>query len=288
LERAAGQSKQPPLPVLCTACPVVTLCSVCGRFYQDLLEEDLQEYFAAEAGEALDSASSGSQAHASLYAPRFNIAPGQQILVVRRAPSSPARRTTAPLDRDERRSLDALHWGLIPHFAKDKKGAYRCINARAETVDRTPTYRMAFQKRRCLVVAHGFYEWQTLGPKHKQPFAIAKRDRGPLALAGLWENWLDNSTGEWLRSVTIVTTEANDTLRVLHDRMPVVLEPAHFAAWLGEVTASPDQLKALLVPSTQAFELWPVDPRMNRVAVDDADILRPVLLPETQRAEKLP
>lgn len=246
---------------------LATLSVVCGRFYQDLLEEDLQEYFAAEADPGLAK---------EVLAPRFNIAPGQQILVVRRD------------KQHERRSLDALHWGLIPHFAKDKKGAYRCINARGETVDKTPTYRTAFQKRRCLVVAHGFYEWVTLGPKQKQPYAIAKADRGPLALAGLWENWLDKTTGEWLRSVTIVTTQANDTLRPLHDRMPVVLEQQHFAAWLGEEPASPDALKGLLVPSVEAFTLWPVDPRMNRVAVEDPDILRPLALPDALRAEKLP
>jgi putative SOS response-associated peptidase YedK len=246
---------------------LATLSVVCGRFYQDLLEEDLQEYFAVEANQALAR---------DVLVPRFNIGPGQQIVVVRRD------------KQHDKRSLDALHWGLIPHFAKDKKGAYRCINARAETVDKTPTYRTAFQKRRCLVVAHGFYEWQALGPKLKQPYAIAKVDRGPLALAGLWENWLDESTGEWLRSVTIVTTEANDTLRALHDRMPVVLEQQHFAAWLGEQPTSPDALKAQLVPSSQAFELWPVDPRMNRTVVEDADILRPVVLPHAQQAEKLP
>ena len=259
---------------------LATLSLVCGRFYQDLLEEDLQEYFAAEPSAELDEAA---------RAPRFNIAPGQPIVVVRRDkqhdPSSLVRGGSAPFGR---RSLDALHWGLIPHFAKDKKGAYRCINARAETVETMASYRAAFQKRRCLVVAHGFYEWRTLGPKHKQPYAIARADRGPLALAGLWENWLDKATGQWLRSVAIVTTEANATLRALHDRMPVVLEQQDFARWLGEQPASLAELKGLLVPSAQAFELWPVDPRMNRVLVDDADILRPIVLPDAQPVEKLP
>jgi len=244
---------------------------VCGRFYQDLLEEDLQEYFATEPslGSTPESrALRDDGLDEAVRAPRFNIGPGQQILVVRRD------------KRHDQRALSALHWGLIPHFAKDKKGAYRCINARAETVESTPSYRAAFQKRRCLVVAHGFYEWQALGPKHKQPYAIARADRGPLALAGLWENWLDPTTGQWLRSVAIVTTEANATLRSLHARMPVVLEQQDFACWLGEQPASPAELKGLLVPSAQAFELWPVDPRMNRAAVDDADILRPIVPPD--------
>jgi putative SOS response-associated peptidase YedK len=236
---------------------------MCGRFYQDLLEPDLQEYFDTKVTSYVSEAA---------RAPRYNIGPGQDIWVVR-------------LDKEHRqRSLDTLHWGLIPHFAKDKKGAYRMINARAETVDSAPSYRTAFAKRRCLVVARGFYEWRKLDPKHKQPYAIAKPDRSPLALAGIWENWLDKSTGEWLRSVAIVTTEANDTLRALHERMPVVLEQHDFATWLGEEAAPPAELKALLRPSPEPFDVWPVDPRMNRVQVDDPQILEPIALEAEKRA----
>lgn len=235
---------------------------MCGRFYQDLLERDIRSYFEAE--QTLVVSEAASQ-------PRYNIGPGQDVWVVR-------------LDREQQhRSLDALHWGLIPHFARDKKIAYKLINARAETIDTTPSYRTAFAKRRCLVVAHGFYEWRTLAPKRKQPFAIAKSDDTPMALAGVWENWKDPTTGEWIRSVAIVTTEANQALASLHDRMPVVLQPADFGLWLGERPSAPDQLKALLTPSTEAFTLWPVDPRMNRVQVDDPQVLLPIELP----AEKL-
>lgn len=234
---------------------------MCGRFFQDLLEEDLQEYF--------DTKVTSHVADAA-RAPRYNIGPGQDIWVVR-------------LDKQQQRSLDTLHWGLIPHFAKDKKGAYRMINARAETLDRAPSYRVAFAKRRCIVVAHGFYEWRKLDAKRKQPYAIARPDRAPLALAGIWENWRDDSTGEWLRSVAIVTTEANDTLRWLHERMPVVLQQQDLAAWLGEQAVAPEQLKALLRPSTEPLELWPVDPRMNKVQVDDPQVIQPIAPPQEKR-----
>jgi putative SOS response-associated peptidase YedK len=233
---------------------------MCGRFYLDLTAEEIRTYFDAQPSEAVQER--GEQL-------RFNIAPGQPILAVRAQPKLAGR------------SLDVLHWGLIPHFASDRKVGYRSINARAETIDRTPTFRTAFGRRRCLVVAHGFYEWRREG-KQKQPFAIAREDDAPLALAGVWENWLDKSTGEWVRSVAIITTEANDSVRALHDRMPVILAPSDFALWLGEKPATPEQLKQLLVPTTAPLRLWPVSPRMNRPEVDDPEVLAEAPLPAQQ------
>jgi putative SOS response-associated peptidase YedK len=226
---------------------------------QNLLEEDVRAFFEVE------STAHGSEAARK---PRYNIGPGQDIWVVRVQHG----REQAP-----RRSLDALHWGLVPHFAKDKKGAYRAINARGESVDKTPLFRGAFEKRRCLVVAHAFYEWVKQG-KQKQPFAIARADDEPLAFAGLWENWLDKETGEWLRSVAIITTQAEGDLRELHDRTPVMLERADFPRWLGEQPASPAELKALLVATAQPLRIWPIDPRMNRTQVDEPSILTPIEL----------
>jgi putative SOS response-associated peptidase YedK len=227
---------------------------MCGRFFQDILEEDLRAYFEAESTAVVSEAATR---------PRYNIGPGQEILVVRARPEHAGR------------SLDAVHWGLIPHFAEDRKGAYRSINARAETVDRAPSYRGAFAKRRCLVVAHGFYEWTKQG-KQKLPWAIQREDGQPLALAGIWENWLDPGTGEWLRSAAIITVDANPQLKAVHERMPAILEPASFALWLGEQEATRERLKALLVPSAEPLRVWRVDPRMNRTEVDDAAVLTPV------------
>lgn len=227
---------------------------MCGRFFQDLDEEDLREEFQLSIVE-----------HTPAPVSRYNIGPGQPIWVVRSRPDT------------HERSLDALLWGLIPHFAKDRKGAYRCINARAETIARTPSYRAAFARRRCLVPARGFFEWQAEG-KRKQPFAIAPVDGRPLALAGVWENWLDPSTGEWVRTVSIVTTDASLSVRALHDRMPVLIAPEHYARWLGEEPATPEQLAELLHTSERKLKTWPVSPRMNRADVEDPDNLRPVQL----------
>ena len=224
---------------------------MCGRFFQDLSEQDVRAYFGAEPSDSV---------HEAARAPRYNIGPGQPIWTIRVNPKT------------GERTLDALHWGLIPHFARDKKGAYRCINARAETIDRTASYRAAFGRRRCLVVARGFFEWRSEG-KHKQPFAIMPSDGVPLAFAGVWENWLDKESGEWVRSVAIITTEANAALRSLHDRMPVVVAKEDFARWLGEEPASVDALKSLLRPDERRYEVWPVDRRMNRADVEDDRIL---------------
>lgn len=221
---------------------------MCGRFYQDLTDRELREAFGVEPPEQ--------------HPARYNVGPGQDVWVVRTHPDTHAR------------VLTAVHWGLVPHFAKDRKGAYRCINARAETIERMPSYRTAFARRRCLVPVRGFFEWRKEG-KRKRPFAIARADGAPLALAGIWENWRDAESGLWLRSVAIVTTEASAALRDLHDRMPVIVEPADFAAWLGEVAESPAHLKALLRPSEAALRIWPVSPRMNRGDVDEPSILEP-------------
>jgi putative SOS response-associated peptidase YedK len=140
---------------------------------------------------------------------------------------------TARLWSDRQRSLDALQWGLIPYWAKDPKIAYRTINARAESVDKAPSYRQAFKKRRCLIPADGFYEWRETA-KPKLPFAIAMKDGRPFTFAGLWENWKDPESGEWLRTCTIITGEPNELVAQIHPRMPVILPEQHYAAWLGE------------------------------------------------------
>jgi putative SOS response-associated peptidase YedK len=160
------------------------------------------------------------------------------------------------------RSLDALHWGLIPHWAKDKKVGYRTINARSETVDKTPAFRQAFRKRRCLVCADGFYEWRREADR-KVPYYFQLKTGEPFAFAGLWENWQDPQSGEWLRSCTILTTEANALVRPTHDRMPVILPEACHRAWLGE-TADVADLKAMLSPlDASLMEAWEVSPRVN-------------------------
>jgi len=147
---------------------------------------------------------------------------------------------------DGHRALVSLKWGLIPSWAKDAKIAYSLINARSETVAEKPAFRAAFKARRCLIPATSFFEWQKTGTKHKQPYAFSMRDGAMFAFAGLWESWQSND-GEAVQSCTILTTEANAVVRPFHDRMPVILSPTDFAAWLDPQTPAAE-LHTLLRP----------------------------------------
>ena len=196
--------------------------------------------------------------------PRYNGAPTQDILVVRFNPET------------RERTLDPLHWGLVPIWAKDRKVGFSAINARAETIDEKPLFRDAFAKRRCVVPADGFYEWKVT-PDGKQPYAIARKDGKPMPFAGLWERWKDPTSGEILRSFTIVTTRANERLAELHERMPVILDEADIAKWLGEEPAAADDLKGLLRSyPAERLRLWPVDKRVNNVRNQDGDLIKPL------------
>jgi putative SOS response-associated peptidase YedK len=142
--------------------------------------------------------------------------------------------------------LAFFRWGLIPSWSSDPKIAYKLINARSETVVDKPSFRSAFKQRRCLIPASAFYEWQKTGARSKQPFCIRPRNGGLFALAGLWERW-HNPQGEEIETCTILTTEANELMRPLHDRMPVILDPAADGVWL-DPRSSTDVLRSLFVP----------------------------------------
>ena len=157
-------------------------------------------------------------------------------------------------------------WGLIPSWAKDLKIGYSTINARAETVDTKPSFRSAFKKRRCLVPADGFYEWQKVDSS-KQSYRITLKDEGIFAFAGLWELWKGE---EKIESFTIIVTDANDFLRPIHDRMPVILEPADYDFWLDGEVQSVETLKGLLKPySSEKMTTYPVSKRVNSPKNDD-------------------
>lgn len=189
--------------------------------------------------------------------PRYNIAPTQDILVVR-------------LNKEGRRETVRLKWGLVPSWAKDLSGGARCINARAETIDTLASFRAAFTKRRCLVLASGFYEWRKITAKEKQPHYITAKDGKPMAFAGLWERWTPKDGGAPVETVAIITVPANALLSSLHDRMPAVLDEANHLKWLGEEAASPGEQKAMLRPYlADKMQLWPVDKRVGKVEQDD-------------------
>ena len=151
----------------------------------------------------------------------YNIVPSQTVLAIRFNPMT------------GQRSLDALQCGLIPHWAKDPKIAYKTINARVETVDTAPSYRQVFKKRRCLILADSFYEWKKV-VGGKIPYAIGMKDDSPFVFAGLWEGWKDPSTGEWLRTCTIITGDPDELVGQIHTRMPVILPEEDHPKWLRE------------------------------------------------------
>ena len=193
--------------------------------------------------------------------PRYNIAPSQDIPVVRQ-------------DR-EGRELSLLRWGLIPHWAKDHKIGYRMINARAETVAQKPSFRTAFRRRRCLIPATGFYEWKKVAGG-KQPYNIRMKDGGLFAFAGLWERW-KGGDGNLVESCTIIVTDANDLVRPVHERMPVILDPADYGTWLDPGLQEPARLRPLLVPHPSAgMDLYPVSSRVGSPANDDSELVRPL------------
>jgi len=190
----------------------------------------------------------------------WNMAPTQEGLVVRRNAQTGARH------------LDALRWGLVPRWAKDASGGARLINARAETLAEKPSFREAFRRRRCLVPMDGFYEWAGKGAA-KRPFAVALRDGAPMGVAGLWEGWQQDD-GTWLRTYSVITCAAAGRQALLHERIPVIIPPEAWAAWLGEVETDEEALSALLRPASDAaLAFWPVPARVGRVSENDQGLI---------------
>lgn len=190
--------------------------------------------------------------------PRFNLAPSQDAPIVR-------------LNTDGERELAMLRWGLVPSWSKDPKPSYSTINARAETVAEKPTYRSAFKSRRCLVPADGFYEWQKVGSR-KQPWRITMKDDGLFAFAGLWERWERDGV---IESFTIIVTEANDLMKPIHDRMPVILDPADYDEWLAPETNGA-AAQALLRPFPPAhMRAYLISTRVNSPRNDDPGVIAP-------------
>lgn len=195
-------------------------------------------------------------------APNYNAAPTQQVYVV--------------LHENEQRLLTSMRWGLIPGWAKDISFGNKTINARAETAAEKPSFRSAFRHRRCLVVANGYYEWQREGKK-KRPMYIhrAEGDEALLAFAGLWESWSDPD-GEELETCTILTTEANDDLREIHDRMPVVLDRPEQTSWLDHRRFDLSALHRLMRPyHNGALQAYQVSNKVNHVKSNGPDCIEP-------------
>jgi putative SOS response-associated peptidase YedK len=199
---------------------------MCGRMTQQTDPAEIARIFDAEVSRPADFAD---------LPPRFNVAPTQPLTVV--------------VQHEEGRFVEQHRWGMVPPWSKSvaTQGA-RLINARAETVARSPAFRASFSRHRCIVPADGFYEWRRAG-RVRQPFLIHRPDGAPMAFAGLWSPWRDPASGEWLLSAAVITTTANATVSQLHDRMPVILGPQAWATWLDPFVTDPGRLNQLLGPA---------------------------------------
>lgn len=220
---------------------------MCGRFSLVTDVEHLQSYY-------------GLASAAAFTAPRFNIAPSQQVVAV--------------VAVDGERHLELFRWGLIPSWAKEPKMGYSTINARAETVASKPAFRAAFRHRRCLIPADGFYEWHGAA-KHKQAWRIEPVDKQALfSFAGLWESW--QGEGEVIRSCTIIVGAANELLQPIHERMPLLVPREAWGIWLDE-HSTPEQLVSLLTPPpASGMRAYRVGPHVNNPRNDDPDCLLPL------------
>ncbi len=223
---------------------------MCGRFALNATPAEIIRHFGVDAVPEL--------------APRYNIAPMQPILIIRHPWQQPEARLEAV----------QVRWGLLPSWAKDESMADKLINARAESVAEKPAFRSAFRRMRCLIPADGFYEWEAT-PSGKQPWFLHLKSQELLAFVGLWEHW-KSPDGTELQTATIITTDANEVARPVHERMPVILQPADYAAWLGTQSTLED-LKALLKPlPAELMERYRVSRRMSNARNEGAECIKPI------------
>jgi putative SOS response-associated peptidase YedK len=226
---------------------------VCGRFTSKTPVTDLAEYFGVDEVVAPDLG--------ALY----NVAPTDE--------------TYAVAESSEGRRLGTFRWGLVPFWAKDLKIGAKMINARAESLLDKSAFRRPFERRRCIIPADGFYEWERVSGKRKQPWYITRHDGKPLAFAGMWDSWrpVKGSDEGKLRSCVIITGEPNEAIARLHDRMPVLLAPESWDAWLDPANDDVASLQQLLVPApSKLFDLVPVSTLVNTVTNDGPELIERV------------
>lgn len=231
---------------------------MCGRFTLQATAEEVELFFGLDAVDA------------RLLTPRYNISPTQPVCVIRN--------TETGTDGGVRRELVPMRWGLWPSWVKDPRDFPLLINARADGVATKNSFRNAFKRRRCLIPASGFYEWQAAGKGPKQPYWIAPpaaKNSRLIAFAGLWETWL-GADGSEVDTAAIITTDANAALAPIHHRMPVILTALQFDDWLSTET-EPQALLAMLRPADEdLLEAVPVSTRVNVARNDDPDLILPV------------
>jgi putative SOS response-associated peptidase YedK len=260
---------------------------MCGRFVSARKRLELLEEF----GVTRDRVAASPDPEPE---PDYNVAPTKRVYAVltRNPDKDSSGKDTSGKDGSDKdrtepgsaRELRVVRWGLVPSWAKDASGGGRLINARAETVAVKPAFRRAFAKRRCILPADGYYEWQALsegGKQRKQPYYIHPKEGGPLAFAGIYELWRDKALPEdheraWLWTAAIITTQATDEVGQIHDRMPMVIAPDHWADWLDPGNTEPGQLQATMQPAMAGgLTSYPVSPAVNYVRNNGPELIRP-------------
>ncbi len=233
------------------ACEAWHNLPMCGRFVQVEKPEFYAEHFGAEF------------VRTETLAVNYNVAPTQQVYAV--------------AEHDGDRVLTSFRWGFVPFWAKDIKIGSRSINARSETVAEKPMFKQSFQKRRCLIPADGFYEWQRKETGKLPHYITAADPTAPLPLAGLWSSWRDPETEERVLSCTILTGAPNSLMEPIHDRMPIILPPATWDRWLDPGFDDPDELTGLLASyPSDAMDAFPVSTLVNKVANNSPDLINPL------------
>jgi putative SOS response-associated peptidase YedK len=242
---------------------------MCGRYTSTSTVEDLAQVFEVD------------EVRTEPLPPRYNVAPTLDVYAV-------ALRGRQDPEKGPRRALGTFRWGLVPSWAKDPSVGSRMINARAEGIASKPAYRSALARRRCLIPADAFYEWERRTgrdgrPAGKLPYAVRRRDGQPMAFAGVWEVWRPETEPEadLLRTCAIVTTRANELMAPIHDRMPVLLAPDDWSSWLDPGTDL-GTVQGLLVPAPDEwFEVYPISSLVNNVRNDGPELLEPLPPPPT-------
>jgi putative SOS response-associated peptidase YedK len=224
---------------------------MCGRYFRRSDKQRLAEAFRTGVPTTFD------------ILPSYNVAPQTFQPVVRLN------------EEADKRELALLRWGLIPFWAKEAKVGFSTINAKSETVATSAMYREPFNRRRCLVPADGFYEWQKLDAKTKQPWAIGLADGSPFAFAGLWERWKDKSTQQPLETYTILTTDANELTAKIHERMPVILAPRDYERWLAPGDPARPPVDLLRPRAAEEMTIWKVGAAVGNVRNNDESLCNP-------------
>jgi len=249
---------------------------MCGRFVSARKRLELLEEFGVERDRVAASPDPEPDAD-------YNVAPTKRIYTVLERGGGD--KGSATEDEPQARELRVLRWGLVPFWAKEASSGGRLINARAETVASKPAFRRAFTKRRCIIPADGYYEWQAVsdgGKQRKQPYFIYRTDGNSLAFAGIYELWRDEQVPPdheraWLWTAAIITTQATDDVGQIHDRMPMVIRPEHWADWLDPANAEPSQLQAAMLPAmTGGLTSHSVSMAVNSVRNNGPDLIKPL------------